>query len=357
MDIEYKNKNIYCGINYYKENNYFKNLYSKLFILFSIILFSIITNYSFKQFYFTQHKIIKHEKKILGRLNYIISDKINFLKIINNNNKKKYQGIENCLLNDPDKQHCIYHLLVPKKVIGKERILIGKKVYDGSYVLLNDFKNIKIAYSFGIERKIQFDKHLADIGIDIYMYDHTIDSLPYNNSKFHWKKIGISGKNKSNKSLKSLEGLIIENGHSSEENMILKIDIEHAEWESLKDLPYKILNQFKYIVIEYHFKNDKPLNETVLYYNVIKKLYKTHQVFYLHCQNPYRISYFGNNRICSSLEVSYVIKKDNEFTKDSTIYPIKEFDFSTKNINIEEMNLNILKLFDNSYLPVYLAKK
>ena len=43
------------------------------------------------------------------------------------------------------------------------------------------------------------------------MYEHTIDSLPYYNSKFHWKKIGIN-------------------------NMILKIDVEHAEWESLRDL-------------------------------------------------------------------------------------------------------------------------
>jgi hypothetical protein len=52
------------------------------------------------------------------------------------------------------------------------------------------------------------------------MYDHTINSLPYNHPKFHWKKIGITGKNESNNLLKSLEELIIENGHSSEDNMI-----------------------------------------------------------------------------------------------------------------------------------------
>lgn len=74
---------------------------------------------------------------------------------------------------------------------------------------------------------------MADRGIDVYMYDHTINSLPYNNTKFHWKKIGITGKNKNNKMLKSLENLIIENGHSSEENMILKMDVEGAEWESI----------------------------------------------------------------------------------------------------------------------------
>jgi len=136
--------------------------------------------------------VLQLENQILQNLNLKNSDKIKFLKIMTNNNKKYYEGIENCLLNDPDRQLCIYHLLVPKKVIGKQRILIGKKE-DGSYVILDDFQNIKIAYSFGIRREIQFDKNLADRGIDVYMYDHTINSLPYNNTKFHWKKIGITG--------------------------------------------------------------------------------------------------------------------------------------------------------------------
>ena len=131
--------------------------------------------------------------------------------------------------------------------------------------------------------------------------------------------------------------------------MILKMDVDHAEWESLKDISSKILRQFKYILIEFHFRNDKVLNETLLYYNVLKKFYKTHQSFYLRCNNKYNIVNFGNNRICQALEVSYIIKKDYEFTKDSNIYPIKELDFPHYIPKMEEINLNILKLFDNSY--------
>ena len=298
-----------------------------------------------------KYTLLTLENEILLR-NFNISDKINLLKIIYNNNKNYYQGVENCLLNDPDSQLCIYHLLIPKKVIGKEKILIGGK-RDGSYVILNDFKNIKVAYSFGISKMIQFDTYLAKRGIDVYMYDHTIKSLPYSNKKFHWKKIGISGKNNNNKLLKSLEELIIENGHISEENMILKMDVEHAEWDALRDLPDKMLRQFKYILIEYHFNDTSALNEISLYYNVIKKINKTHQIFYIRCHNKYLIVNFGNNRICKYLEVSYIIKsKDYEFTKDQTIYPINEFDlvdFSKNKKKNGEINLNILKLFDNSH--------
>jgi hypothetical protein len=85
------------------------------------------------------------------------------------------------------------------------------------------------------------------------MYDHTINSLPYENPRFHWKKIGLCGKRSPNKNMKNLEQLIAENGHSKEKNMILKIDIEHWEFVSLIDLKEETLNQFKYIAIEYHF--------------------------------------------------------------------------------------------------------
>ena len=237
---------------------------------------------------------------------------------------------------------CFYHLIAPKKVIGKNRILIGEKS-DGCYVLLDDFRDIRIAYSFGIERKIQFDKSLADRGIDVYMYDHTINKLPYDNPKFHWKKIGIAGKNQTNDTLKTLEELILINGHSFEKNMILKIDVEHCEWVSLIDLPDNILTKFKYIIIEYHF-NTK--NEIELYYKVLKKIEKNHQVFYLRCHGRSTIIMLGDYMICRYLEVSYIIKENNQFTKDDSIYPIFEFDIFGPNLYKNEFNLNILKLFD-----------
>ena len=128
-----------------------------------------------------------------------------------------------------------------------------------------------------------------------------------------------------------------------EKNMIFKIDTEGAEWNSLNDLPEIILTQFKYIVIEYHFIN---LNEGQLYYNVIKKISKTHQAFYLRCHGRENIIIFGNNRICKFLEVSYIIKVNNNFDKDDVMYPIFEFDFSGPSDSEKvEFNINLLKLF------------
>ena len=269
------------------------------------------------------------------------------LKILTNNDESEYKGAKKCLLNDPDKEFCIYHIIIPKEVIGKKRILLGDK-RDGCYVLLDDFENIKIAYSFGISANIQFDKALADRGIDVYMYDHTIYNLPYQNPKFHWKKIGLCGTGRQYNNMKSLEELIIDNNHTKEKDMILKMDIEHWEWESILNLKEETLNQFKYIAIEYHFKGRNSYTDEHLYYKVIKKISNTHQAFYTRCNGDRDIKInFGHNRICHIMEVSYIIKKGNIFKKDETILPIYDFDYSIPKSGKLEMNLNILNLFND----------
>lgn len=233
---------------------------------------------------------------------------------------------------------CLYQFFAPKEVKGKNRILIGDES-DGSYVMLDDFQNIKIAYSIGIDHKIQFDKALADRGINVYMYDHTNDKLPYENEFFHWKKIGLGCNSEKSHKLQTLEDMLTDNGHLNEKNMILKIDIEGNEWKPLNDISMEILKKFKYILIEYHFFN---IN-VKLFYNVLKKIYTTHQVFYVHCCPSVGIAVFGNNRFCRAIEVSYIIRTENSFSKDRTIYPIPEF----SNTIFNDFNVNILKLFDD----------
>ena len=139
----------------------------------------------------------------------------------------------------------------------------------------------------------------------------------------------------------------MENGHTNENNMILKIWLEQCECESIIDLNEHTLNQFKYIAIEYHFRDEKKYDNQNLYYNVLKKISKTHQAFYVRCNDDRskKIN-FRNNRICHILEVSYILKKDNIFLKEKTIYPIYEFDYLWPVLRRAEMNLNILKLFE-----------
>ena len=291
-------------------------------------------------------KVLKKENELLDK------EKESFINIT----KNIIQGKNNNIEEDGKifekykylKEYKLYRLLCPKEVIGKKKILLGEP-YNASYVLLDDLFGIKIAYSFGIGNYISFDKALADKGIDIYMYDHTIQKLPYENPKFHWKKIGVTSESKKNSNMKTLFDFMKENGHLKEKNMILKIDVEASEWDVFQDITPKILNQFKYIIMEFHFYNIK--ENFNLYLESLEKLMKDHQIFHLHCCNCKSIlDLGGENPICQVIEVSYIKREGNQFKKDKSNYPIKGLDFKIcpKSPSLDKENI-ILKFCDNLY--------
>ena len=293
---------------------------------------------------------------IMLKLFLILLLVINIFHYIINNTlfRKKFKNIDNknlvlnfqfdafySYLNTYKNKSSIFQLLKPKDVIGKNKVRIGRKG-DGGYILLNDFENIKFAYSFGISNEISFDKALADKNIDVFMYDHAIEGLPIFNPKFHWKKIGLTEKKGIFNNMKTLDELIKENSHENEKNMILKIDIEGPEWNILYDLNNEILKMFKYIIIEFHFK----IEYKALFIRVLKKLTEFHQIFHLHCNNCATLINIDDINICLSLEVSLIIKENNTFIQSSESYPVKNIDF--KNCNKEDFN-NIWNIyhFDN----------
>ena len=172
------------------------------------------------------------------------------------------------------------------------------------------------------------------------MYDPTINKLPFENSKFHWKKIGLIGKNNNKNNMKTLPELLDENGHSKEKNMILKMDIDSFEWDVFQYLPIKYLRQFKYIVGEFHFIN----STDVQYYNILKKILLTHEIFHIHCNNYGKIIKLYGYIICDAIEISFIQKEGYEFTEDNSFYPIEGLDY--KNCKSKEDTSYLINLFN-----------
>ena len=136
---------------YYKKNSVISKRIIKIIIYFTILSLAI----------FAILKIIFRKKRKLLYDKDEIKSKIEQLKILTNNNQTLIERAKKCLINDLDEEKCIYQFLCPKEVVGKNRILFGKKS-DGCYVLLDDLENVKIAYSIGIDHVIQFDKAVAE---------------------------------------------------------------------------------------------------------------------------------------------------------------------------------------------------
>jgi hypothetical protein len=228
-----------------------------------------------------------------------------------------------------DKGKYLKFLFHPMKAIGYNKIRIGRK-NDGGYILLDNLNSIqnKIVYSIGINNECSFDLDMAEKGFQIFMYDHTIKKLPLFHKNFHWKKIGLSGVS-NNINLYTLEDLIKINNHTNENNMILKIDCDLCEFDSLLNTPDYILDKFEQIVIEFHFYNK---NEYKNYINLLRKINRLFQSIHIHYNNfdDIVLKYFSDKDrsvVHKTPEITYVNKKKYKFNEDLDYYPIKNLDY------------------------------
>ena len=222
--------------------------------------------------------------------------------------------------------HEIIPLLSPMDISGAKYRRVGRD-YDGGYIMLDDFssRNIDVAYSFGISNDVSWDEEIAELGIDVFMYDHTIDELPRQHSRFHFFKKGVTG-NPKEEGLETLSNLIAHNGHQNSENLILKIDIEGYEWSVFEETPSNVINQFSQIVIELHELNpSRSPADLSKVLSVLNKINQTHQSIHVHANGSCRISWLGELVLPHVLEVTYIRRADyaDRLVQNTRTFPTK----------------------------------
>ena len=215
----------------------------------------------------------------------------------------------------------LHSLLKIDSAEGFDLIRIGRD-YDGGYIMLDDFEPGGIAYSFGISGNVSWDKDMASRGYDVFMYDHTIDGLPEENTRFHWSKLGIADGVTHDDRLKTLEELISRNGHEGKRDMILKMDVEGAEWGFLESVKPETLSQFSQMTFELHNMIKLADHERVL--NILRKINETHQLVHLHANNVSSYVTIGGRNFAALFEVSYVLRDKYKFSSEYDVkLPLK----------------------------------
>lgn len=199
-----------------------------------------------------------------------------------------------------------------RKAMGHALVRMGNQ-YDGGYIMLDDFQGGKIAYSIGISTDVSWDRDMASKGYNVYMYDHTIDELPYEDERFHFRKRGIASGYVHGRELGTLEDFLAENGHSGMKNMILKMDVENAEWGALCMVPISVLEQFDQIIMELHGM-DCIDHMVGLRTFVLEKLAVTHTAVHVHYNNIGGEQYLmGKIPVSCAYEVTFANKKRYRF--------------------------------------------
>jgi hypothetical protein len=206
-----------------------------------------------------------------------------------------------------------------KNILTPYKTNFTKKRYgcnwDSGYIYLSElFDKSEIIYSYGLdktEEAISFDIDAAELGKKIFMYDASIDSPAVMKQNFFFKKEFLTSEN--------FKRHIEENGHESETNMILKMDIEGAEY-SIVPLNIDLINKhFSQVSIEIH-NTVSSFRESSYLINCLNKFYK---IFHIHGNNHD----FIYDEIPNCIEISLVRNDYNVIGVEDKAYPLDGIDF------------------------------
>ena len=219
--------------------------------------------------------------------------------------------------------------LKPYDFFNSYRLRIGPNG-DGGYILLNDgLEEIDVLYSYGVNDNSDFELMFCEkFNAIARLYDHTVDAPPLNKEFFSFFKEGVGPRKTSN--LNTIENHIIHNGDRGKK-LVLKMDVEGDEWETLLHIPISTLNLFYQIIIEVHFVHSIMPNSIGINLsearigektNVIKKINEHFYLYHVHANNYNPLYYIGCFKIPNTMELNFVNKKYFTPKKGSiTIFP------------------------------------
>jgi hypothetical protein len=187
---------------------------------------------------------------------------------------------------------------------------------DGGYLLPNDLEMIEACYSPGVGSSIKFEIDLFEkFKIGSHLADYSVDD-PANKSpailSFTKKYLGsITSKNH----ISFDDWIDIFNPVSHNKDLIMQMDIEGGEYETLMAINEKTLKRFRIIVLELHdieaFANRNYFKFMKIFFH---KLLKHHNVVHIHPNNAGGIKNISGKSIPQLLEVT-LIRKDRAESK------------------------------------------
>lgn len=166
---------------------------------------------------------------------------------------------------------------------GKDLIRLGPQG-DGGYLLPDDLDGIQYCFSPGVSTESGFEVALAERGLRVFLADFSVDgpAEPHPNFIFDKKFLGAL----SNETFMTLDEWKSGRLPDHEGDLILQMDIEGAEFETLLSASDRLLAQFRIMIIEFHYLQElfnKPF--FVLASRVFQKLLQTHSAVHIHPNN------------------------------------------------------------------------
>ncbi|MBC8207012.1 MAG: FkbM family methyltransferase [Kiritimatiellales bacterium] len=220
-----------------------------------------------------------------------------------------------------------YDLIRPQASTGLRKVRVGNVSGDGGYIMADDFDDIRVALSLGIADEISWDEEMTRRGVDVFQFDHTVDppAQVETNPRLHFYKCGVAGKTDLQKNLKNIENILMDEIGDQSGDLILKMDIEGSEWESLLTISDETLKRFRQICIEIHNPLARPAQRVLRNrnLNVLRKLHRNFAPIHFHANNEGMDRNLFGIVVPRAIEVTYIRRDGQVFFSSDEVFPGK----------------------------------
>jgi len=176
---------------------------------------------------------------------------------------------------------------------------------DGGYLVPDDLAGIKECFSPGVSGISGFEEDCASRGMDVFLADASVDGPPVQHSRFHFTPRYIGAF--SGDQFLSLDDWVSSTAVPTGNDLLLQMDIEGYEYESLLALSMDLQRRFRIVVVEFH--NLHYLLDSAFFRiasRAFDKLLVTHACVHIHPNNVRPPVRLGRHAIPPMLEMTFL---------------------------------------------------
>ena len=160
---------------------------------------------------------------------------------------------------DTAQRRILFEMLQPVALANCELERFGE-ANDGGYLMCaNLLGDIESAYSYGISGYDQWGCDVSrtlDVPVHQYdCFDPTQPACPGGHAVFHLECVGGRAATIDGRRFDTIEHQLGKNGDGGK-RIVLKIDVEGAEWDSLLSTPDEVLQRIDQMAVEFHWERE-----------------------------------------------------------------------------------------------------
>lgn len=200
---------------------------------------------------------------------------------------------------------------------------------DGGYLIPDDIEGIEACFSPGVSKVSGFELECANRGIKVFLADASVEKLPEEHPDFVFDKKFIGAVGSGN--FITIDEWVNNSVSSQNTDLILQMDIEGFEYETILSMSNTLLQRFRIIVIEFHAMH---LLWSKTYFDVVsrsfEKLLQNHSIVHIHPNNLGTVVNRNGVELPEMLEISF-LRNDRIIQKHPAVTFPHKLDFRNCN--------------------------